>query len=593
MRVGSATFIAVAIIGSATLWRIWMLHRAWFYFDDLAFMSAGMNDPLSWDFVGRVYAGHVMPAGWLVIKGLATWAPYNWTVWGGLLLLMQTVASWGAYRLLRNLFGPTRLVWALLALYTVWIFTVPAGIWFAAGINQLPLQIAMTFGLSAHVNYLRNPQWRSLLLAVGWAIFGLAFYEKTALLFVLYLVLGLGWFSTGKLEARVSGLWTRYRTGLLVHGAVAVAYLAAYLKFGLGFASSQQPSATLMSQVAYNQIARAFSTGAIGGPFEWRYMSANALADPSDLISLGSWVALGSLAWYAANTRTISRRAWFVVGLPLLANVYLISSARATLIGPDIGLEYRYQTESALTLVLALGLAFLPLRGAPERNELRGDAVLTGERASVVQSVTAAVVVCAVISTLAYVQNWHTSNVTPSYYRNVVASLEKHPKAALIDASLPQNLIWAFGYPENTYSHMFRNLRSQATYPRVAVDSLYEFDDNGRITQVVIPPARQMIGGSGCGYILSEGPTSIPLDGPVVGGGWWIALPYAAPADFTGTVTLGDRSMKVNFPKGLHTVYLDAYGSYDHVTIDNSRAGATACITGLTLGVPVAPPIAS
>ena len=84
----------------------------------------------------------------------------------------------------------------------------------------------------------------------------------------------------------------------------------------------------------------------------------------SDLISLGSWVALGSLVYYAFTTRTASRRAWSLIVFSLAADVYLLASARANLVGPDIGLEYRYQTESAAIVVLAIGLAFLPLLGA-------------------------------------------------------------------------------------------------------------------------------------------------------------------------------------------------------------------------------------
>src|SRR4051794_24403060 len=93
------------MIAVQVLLRIWFLSGSWFYFDDLAFMSAGMNDKLDWDFLGRDYAGHLMPAGWLVIKALATWAPYDWASWAAVLVLLQAVASYGMLRLLRSMFG--------------------------------------------------------------------------------------------------------------------------------------------------------------------------------------------------------------------------------------------------------------------------------------------------------------------------------------------------------------------------------------------------------------------------------------------------------------------------------------------------------
>ncbi len=579
--------LGLLLVLAAVAFRVWALSRSWFYFDDLAFLSAGMNDPLDWDFVSRVYAGHVMPAGWLVIKALATWAPYRWPVWAGVLVLMQVVAAIGMLRLLRSMFGETRVVLALLAGYLFYIFTVPAGVWFAAGINQLPLQIALAFGLHAHLEYLRTERWRPLVVTLAWTLFGLAFYEKTFILFGVYALVALCWFATGTLGDRAVGLWKRYRSGVVAHGVLAVAYLVIYLRVGVAF-GSDQPSAQLMSSVAYRLIAVAFSTGAIGGPFEWRAMSANALAGPTDLISLGSWVALGSLVWYAATTRTISRRAWTLIAFTLLANVYLLSSARANLVGADIGLEYRYQTESAAILVLAAGLAFLPLVGAVEVNQLRPGADVDKERPAVIKVLTVAVVAAAVVSTLGYVQNWQHSNPTRPYFDNLKASLARSPvtPVPLVDLSLPQNLLWAFGYPENTYSHVFRHLADQMTFPETAVDDLFVLDDTGTVRPVTIPPARTMIGGTGCGYILGHSPTTIPLDGPVIGGGWWIAMDYAAPEPFSVRIGLGTSSTTMELPAGMHTAYFRADGSFSEVTLDNSAPGTGACVTKLVLGDP-------
>ena len=584
----ATTRLGLGLVALATLLRAWALWGSWFYFDDLAFLSAGMNDPLDWHFVTRVYAGHLMPAGWVVIKLLASWAPYRWAPWAAVLLALQVVASLGMLRLLRSMFGDTRAVLALLTGYLFLIFTVPAGVWFAAGINQLPLQIALVFGLHAHLEYLRTHSRRALALTLGWTVFGLLFYEKAALLFGIYALVTLCWFASGTVGQRLASVWNGYRYGVVAHGCVAVPYFLVYAVYGLDFGSGQ-PAGSLIAAVAYRLVGVALSTGIIGGPFEWRAISANSLAAPSDLICLISWVAVGSLIYYAARTRTMSRRAWSLVLFTSAANVYLLSSARATLVGPDIGLEYRYQTEAAILVVLSVGLALLPLRGALEVNAVRTGVDRSNEREPLIRLVMVAVAIGAVVSTLAYVHNWQDANGTKAYYTNVrsgLASGEKTP-VPLVDLTVPQNMLWAFGYPENTYSHIFANLAPLTRYPDYSVDRLYLFDDAGRLSPVVIVPQRAMAPAQGCGYILQRHqPTTIPLNGPVVGGGWWIQMGYAAPRDFTVAVHLGDRVRKMRLPAGMHQVYFEASGSYSSLTLDNDRRGATACVSQLVLGRP-------
>jgi hypothetical protein len=582
--------LGLGIIALGLVFRIWALAGSWFFFDDLAFLSAGTNDPLTWDFVGRVYAGHVMPAGWLVVKALATWAPYQWGVWAGFLVVLQALASWGMLRLLRSMFGDTQAVLPLLAGYVFYVFTVPAGIWFAAGINQLPFQVGLVFGLHAHLDYLRTRRTRSLVLTLVWTVASLAFYEKSLLLFGLYALFALCWFSSGRLGERVAQLWKTYRAGVIAYGTVAIVYLVIYAKVGLSIGSTQ-PDGTLLSAVAYRLIGRAFSTAAIGGPFSWISTSATSLADPSDLISLGSWVALGSLVWYAASTRTRSRRAWSLIVFTLVADVYLLASARANLVGPDIGLEYRYQTESAAVLVLAVGLAFLPLLGAVEVNEVREDVPRPYEQKLTIQALTVCVVIAALVSTLTYVRNWQQHNHTEAYFDNVAETadrIEDRP-APVVDGSLPQDLLWAFGYPENTYSHIFKTMDGKVTYPTHSLDRLYVIDGLGQLTPAVIPRTRFMVGGSGCGYVLKRRiPTAITLNGPVIGGGWWIQMTYGAPKPFKVTLGYGSESLPLELPAGDHTVYFQAGGRFSSVLVDNSPAGARACITSLSLGQPSA-----
>jgi len=575
------------MVAGQALLRIWFLSGSWFYFDDLAFMSAGMNDRLDLHFVARDYAGHLMPGGWLVIKLLASWAPYDWATWAAVLVAMQAIASHGMLRLLRSMFGDRPFVLALLAGYLFYIFTVPAGLWFAAGINQLPLQIALVFGLHAHLDYLRTHRVSALVQALAWTVFGLLFYEKAIILFGLYALITVGWFAKGTLGERLSSAWSTYRLGVIANACVAIPYIGIYLKYGLDLGGSDTPS-SLLAAVGYRLVGVALSTGLVGGPFEWKSMSANALADPSDVVSLISWVAVGALVWYAHHTRTKSRRAWMLILATSAVNIYLLAAARATLVGADIGLEYRYQTEAAVVAVLSIGLALLPLRGAVEQNELRPDSERLVDRRSPVALTTVAIVTGALVSTLAYVQNWQDNNATPDYYDNVLTSLNNADvdQVPLVNGSLPQNLLWAFGFPENTYSHVFRNLADRTEYPTHSVDKLYTFNDLGQLTTATVPQRRVMLPGQGCGYILKRRPTTIPLDGPVIGGGWWIRMTYGSPRDFDATLKLGSRSHTMRFPAGLHTMYFQADGSYKSVVIDNDPQARTACVTALALGVP-------
>ena len=361
------------------------------------------------------------------------------------------------------MFGDTRVVLGLLAGFCFYIYAVPAGVWFAAGINQLPFLIALAFGLHAHLAYLRTHSRLSLFATLAWTLFGLAFYEKTFLLFGLYALFALCWFSRGRLSERAVMLWRTYRLGVVAHGVVAGAYLAIYLKYGLSFGSSQ-PSASLISEVAYRMVGVAFSTGTIGGPLEWRSMSANSLADPSDLISLASWVVLGSLVWYAAQHPHPEPAR--VEPDPVHAR----GERLPAVVRPRQPGGPRHRPRVPLPDRVVRGVRAGPRVGLPAVARRPGGQRGPRRRATAprapgpVRGITTAIVLVAVVSTLAYVSNWQHSNVTKPYYDNVVATVADAPvkPAPLVDLPLPQTLLWAFGYPgEHLQPHLPQSSRTR------------------------------------------------------------------------------------------------------------------------------------
>jgi hypothetical protein len=99
-----------------------------------------------------------------------------------------------------------------------------------------------------------------------------------------------------------------------------------------------------------------------------------------------------------------------------------------------------------------------------------------------------------------------------------------------------------------------------------------------------------MRAGSGCGYPLVDDTTSIPLDGPVIGGGWWMRVSYASPDPVELHLEAGEEEYDLTLPDGLHNVFVQAAGEFKDVTLSNYPADSGFCITGLTLGVPVPTP---
>lgn len=572
--------------------RVWALSGSWFYFDDIAFMSRAMNQPFGFDYLMESYGGHLMPAGFAVAYVLTSSWVYDWAPWAAVLVVLQGAASVGMLRLLVSMFGRRPLVLVLLTVYLAWVFTVPAGIWWAAGINQLPLQIALAFGLTSHLAYLRTRRVHHLVAALLWVGAGLLFYEKTLLVIGVYAIVTLAYFTTGSTPERLRELWASYRPAVIAFGVLGAGYLAVYVRFGLDF-SPGSSSGEPWGQLAWNFVMVTLASALVGGPVTWQSLGVGSLADPSTLVQLAGWAALGGAVYYAFLTRTASRRAWFPLVFTVTANIVLLASARAVVVGPDIAREYRYQTESGALLAICLGLALMPLLGARETNEPRPGVARPYEVPRFVLPATAVVVALALLSSTRYADTWRSGNPSKAFFDAAGSELaESSEPVPLIDVGLPQALLWSYRYPENIYSHVFRDLEDETTYPDAAVDDLYVLDDTGHLAQVGVPPTRSMVPVDGCGYRVSGAGTSIPLDGPVIGGGWWIELDYTSDRALPVHVVAGDSVHDVDLPAGRHTLFFSAEGTFRQVQVqdddaDSDGEDARACVTSLVLGLPV------
>jgi hypothetical protein len=577
---------AVGMIVVQLGFRAWATFSSWYTFDDFLFISRMSNDGLRRSF--EPYAGHLMPGGMFLSWAADQIAPYDFRVTAVLLLVMQLLADVGLLVLLVRLFGSRAGILPPLALYLFCVISVPVAIWWAAGVNQLPMQIALFWGLASHVQHLRTRRLEPLLQTVAWLVLGLLFYEKTILVLGAIGIVTLCYFTEGGLRSRLAIAWRDYRTAILTYAALGLAYLVAYTVLALNFGAGGVTRSSLGGVLSY-LVLQGYVPALFGGPLRWTAFDQFSLADPGNIGQLVALALVILLVRELARSRSHSLRAWWLVAFFLVCDVVLVTAGRASFVGALISLDYRYQGEMAAVTAIALACAALPILGARQ--------VVTRTRESALLDhpwrVAAAVTVVAVLSTVSsvqYVRHWKSTMPGKPYFTSLLHSVRsaKEP-IPLVDSVVPQKIMWPLGYPENLLSHLLVH-EDRADFVDVATDHLDVVDATGHVVPAQLPPTRGALPGPqpGCGYLVAGEAVTVPLDGPLTYGGWWLRIGYLSSGTSPVVVTAGAASYSTVIQPQVHALYVKAGpDKFDSVTISGLADGVTLCTDDVTAGKPV------
>lgn len=212
----------------------------------------------------------------------------------------------------------------------------------------MPLLASLTFGLERFVAHLQEGGRRYAVEHVLWLLLGLAFTERTLILFVLCWLTALLWFTRGAGPERLQMLWHRRRRLLVAHAVILGLYLAAYIPLALNFNAASMARRPFFAIVRH-MVGTAFSAGFVGGPLDWRTSEVTQqAAHPSPAFLPLSQLIVLALVIASARTRRRALRACLLPVAVLLLNVVLVAVSRATYFGPEIALDYRFQTEAAV-----------------------------------------------------------------------------------------------------------------------------------------------------------------------------------------------------------------------------------------------------
>jgi len=581
--------VCVSMIVVQLALRSWALLRSWFYFDDYRLLAQADQGTWSVGYLASPFDSQFMPWGRAVVKLVAEAGRADWTAAAIGTLGTQAAASFACLWMLVTLFGVRWGIVGLLGIYLTSALTMPALMWWAAALNQVPAQLVFFCAVSCWVRHARTGRRRWLLGTLLALTFGLMVYVKVVLFVPVLAFLAVAYFSEGGPRARVGTVVRRFwlaAVPLVVGtGAFAIYYASRVPSISSG------SSWGLAADLARTMLGTTLPTGLLGGPWQWDNRNPPvALADPWPWTVALSWVVLAGVVVTTVAMRRGAGRGWLLLALYVAACYALLLRTRANVAGADIGLEPRYLTDVVPVAVLCLGLACMPLVGATEASNPRGRRrpSSTGLRATIAAGV---VLVCAggVASSTAYALIWHRDNPGEAWTRNAISGLAELEGAAPVtvaDAVVPDPVVAAFNYPWNTLRRVLPVLARGVTFPDTAED-LVAFDRDGHPRRAVIDPVTASPRGPerDCGWRV-RGPdgATIPLEGQAISYRWWIRVAYLASDNDTARVRAGDQSRDVTVRRGLHNLFVEVDAAFDEVRITGLLPGSSLCVDTVEVG---------
>jgi hypothetical protein len=448
MKRHQVTLGCLALIIVTLIWKIAFVGRYYFRQDDFEIMDLARQSSLSWSYLTHGYVGHFFPGVFAVAWVLSRDALYNWAAGEGVVVIMIAAASLACWRVLRTLFG-NRL--AILIPLTVYLIA-PIGwenysLW-NAGIEAIPLQIAIFMSLDAHVLYVRTEKLRWAVAAAAWLLLGLVFDEKAAVIPVVLFAVTAGFLirQRGLLDAIWSAavrLWRAWALYLGLLGLYAIAFFS-----GLSSSAAKPKAPTSWHAVltfCWDLLHLTLLPGMLGGPWHWYHQAGSTFAysQPS---TTATWAALVVVLGFIAATILVRRRAWRAWAIlaiwVVLADMLPVVLGRLSVPGAAtiFGMETRYVSDSAAVLAIVIGLACWPLAepaGATEASPVprRQREFFTGPWRLVALVMVAVFVVGSVYSVQKFESLTTTTNAR-SYVANAKLALADAPPGTIIVDSL-------------------------------------------------------------------------------------------------------------------------------------------------------------
>jgi len=547
----------------------WVALHGYFGQDDFVITyRAAHADPLDFSYLFQDYSGHVAPGTFLLAWLTTAVAPLNYAVAVVPLLVMHAVALLLFWRVLVACFGAR---WAIVAPFAVLasspLILFPT-LWWAYGMQLLPVLVAMAAALLAHLRYLDTGETRHAVHTALWTVGGMLFYEKAALFAgLLFGVTVLRGGTVGEALVRHWRVWV-----------AQLVLLTGYATLYFGLTASQTDGdpvpAGEVAEFAYRGVFDTFLPGLLGGPLAAPGGGATWTTPPVAVRVAAVAITVALLVVTLRRARRRATVAWVLLAGYLAVDLALVAVTRLALVGPVIGADPRYLADAVPVAVLCA--SFAVLGGRAEGRPLRWPVV----------AVTLLVVVGGVASFLRLAPALQFREAR-DYVATARAAFAEQPGIVLYDTGVPRPIVLDWFIADAFTSRVVGLVPEAPRFDR-PTETLYQLDGSGR-PQPIIELADSVHGERGpapdCGHLVDEEPVSIPLTSPSFGRRV-LKLGYFTADTGDGVITVGDTRVPVRFAAGLHVLHVVVNGTYTHVEVSRNLNLAPLCVTDLEIGLP-------
>ncbi|GAB3899046.1 hypothetical protein GCM10029964_084410 [Kibdelosporangium lantanae] len=546
----------------------WMALAGYFGHDDfMVLYLAAQHGPFDPGYLFQDYNGHIEPGKFAVAWLVTALAPLNHVLAVLPLLAVQAAASILLWRVLTRIFGPPWTVLVPFAVYALCPLVLYPTLWWAYGMELLPLLLAMFGAINAHLTYLRTRATKHLVATLVWTVAGMAFYEKAALfgavLFGITLLLG----------ERVS--WRIW----LAHVGVLAGYAVLYISLVTSRVESTLPNTDSVVDFARRAVVDTLLPSLFGGPWtDPGPGTSGTITTPPLGLRLAVVVLVAVVV--AGGLRRAGKRAalaWLLLAAYLAVDLALVIVTRLPEIGPLIGTDPRYIADVVPVAVLCGTFAYL------------GPGTRTGGGLSrpVVLTVVTLLGISATFSFLQLAPGLRFDR-SRQYVATAQAALAASPSMVLYDVPVPPEIMVEW-FGDNARSSRVIGLLPERPRFDQPTDEMYLLDANGsprRITGVRDP----VVGRTGpldkCGYPVGGQIVTIPLSGRVAGR-QLLRMEYYTTGAGPVRIALGDQVREVNFSQGLHELYVVVTGEGDRLELNRTTAVDPICVVDVRIGSPL------